>query len=92
MGMRAIAIGQDREAELAIAIAKQECRIAGNAAAVREIAIAVSHLCPPRQSEPGGFISPNAFYLSLELVVLARKHLLQGLFFNDPFFSEGSAV
>ena len=90
--MRAIAIGQDSEADLAIPISEQECRIARNATAVRDIAITLAHLCPPRQSEPGGFISPNAFYPALELVVLAREHLLQGLLANDPFFFERSAV
>ena len=90
--MRAIAIGQDSEAELAIPIAEQESRIALNAAAVRDIAIAVTHLGPPCQSEPSSFVSLNAFYPSLELIVLAREHLLQSLFANDPFFFEDSAV
>src|SRR5215210_8749636 len=92
MGMRAIAIGEDSEANLAIPIAEQEGRIACNATAVRDIAIALAHLCPPRQSEPGGFVSPNSFYPSLELVVLAREHLLQGLLADDPLFFKGSAV
>src|SRR6266540_5951777 len=92
MRMRPIAICQNGEAELAIPIAKQESRITGNAAAVRNVAVAVAHLRPPRQSKPSGFISPNAFYPSLELVVLARGHLLQCLLANDPFLFEGSAV
>src|SRR5438128_12539333 len=75
MRMRAITIGQDRKPELAIAIAEQERRITGNAAAVRDVAIALAHLCPPRQTEAGGLVAPKAFYSSLELIVLAREHL-----------------
>ena len=92
MGMRAIAIGQDSEAKLAIPVAEQEGRIARNATAVRDIAITIAHLGPPRQTKPGRFISPNAFYSSLELVVLAREHLLQSLLANDSLFFEDPAV
>lgn len=73
--MRAIAVGQDGEAEFAIAIAKQEGGVTGNTAAVRDITIAVPHLRPPCQTEAGAFIAPNAFNSSL-----ACEHLLQSLF------------
>ena len=46
--MGAITVSQNREAELAIPIAKQESRIAGNATAMRDVAVAFAHLRPPR--------------------------------------------
>src|SRR5260370_24284449 len=92
MRMRTIAIGQNRNAELAIAITEQESRVTGNTPAVCDVAIALAHLRPPRQPEPGGFVAPNAFYPSFELVVLSSKHLLHGLLADDPFVFEDSAV
>src|SRR2546428_1548415 len=76
MWVRAIAIGHDREAEFPVAIAQQKGRVAGDAAAVREIAVAIARLHPPRQTETGGLVSPDAFNRPFELIVLAREHLL----------------
>ena len=42
--VRPVAIGQDRKTQLAIAIAKKESRVAGEAAAVREISITITDL------------------------------------------------
>ena len=92
MRMRAIAISQYREAKLAVAIPKQERCVSGNAAAVREVTVAVAHLHPPRQSEPRGFISPQLFNRSFELIVLSSQHLLERLLADDSFAFEDSAV
>jgi hypothetical protein len=51
MWVCAIAVGQNCKTELALAIAEQKSSIAGNAAAVRDVAIAVTDLRPPRQSK-----------------------------------------
>src|SRR6266705_6589300 len=47
MCMRAIAVGQNSEAELAITIAKQERSITRHTAAMRDVAITIAHLGPP---------------------------------------------
>jgi len=62
--------------DAAIAIAEQERRISGNTPAVGDVPIAVAHLRPPGQSESGGFIAPDALDPTLELIVLAREHLI----------------
>src|SRR6266496_2236322 len=92
MRVRAIAIGQNGETQLAITIAEQKRRVAGNTAAVREIVVAITDLHPPRQPEPGRLISPKAFDRPLKLVVLARKHLLKRLLANEWLAFEDSAV
>src|SRR5437763_12965979 len=92
MRMRAIAVRQNRKAKLAIAIAKQERSVTRNTAAVRDITIAVTNLGPPRQPETRSLISPNAFDCSFELIVLARKHLLDGLLADQPLVFVNAAV
>ena len=90
--MRAIAVGHDCKAELAIAIAKQESRITWNAATVSDVAIAVAYLRPPGQTEAGGFITPKIFDGSFELIVLAREHLIQSCLANQAFIFEDAAI
>ena len=46
----------------------------------------------PGEARLGGVIPPNAFDPSLELIILAREHLLQYLFTDNPFALEDSAV
>src|SRR4030095_11941854 len=75
--VRAIAVGQDGEAEFSVAVAQQKGRVAGDAAAMSEIAVAIERLHPPRQAEAGGLVSPDAFHRPFELIVLAREHLLK---------------
>ena len=90
--MRAIAVGHDCKAELAIAIAKQESRITWNAATVSDVAIAVAYLRPPGQTEAGGFVTPKIFDGSFELIVLAREHLIQSRLADEPLVFEDPAV
>jgi len=59
---------------------------------VRDVTITVTHLGPPRESETGPFHSPNAFYTSLELVVLTREHCSKVFSADDPFVFEDSTV
>ena len=92
MWMRAIAIGQDRKAEFAIAIAEQESRITWNAAAVCDVTVTLAHLRPPGQAEPGGFVAPNVFDRSLELFVLPHEHLIQSRLADQPVRFEYSAI
>ena len=54
--------------------------------------LAVAHLRPPRQTEAGGFIAPNVFYSSLELIILAREHLIQSRLADEPLLFERSAI
>src|ERR1041385_2426864 len=90
--MRAIAVREDSEAELPIAIAQQESCVTSDTPTVSEITIAISHFRPPRQSEPCGFISPDAFDATFELIVLTSEHLLECLFTNDSLAFKDSAV
>ena len=59
---------------------------------MRYIAIAVTYLRPPGQSEPGGFIAPKVFDFSFELIVLPREHLLQRLVADQPLVFEYTVV
>src|SRR5215468_5075639 len=70
--VRAIAVGQDGESEFPVAVAQQKGRVAGDAAAMSEITVAVARLHPPRQAEAGSLVSPDAFHRPFELIVLAR--------------------
>src|ERR1043165_370229 len=90
--MRAIAVSQNREPQLAIPISQQESRITGDTATVSEVTIAVAHFGPPRQTKSGSFISPNAFNAAFELIVLARHHLFECLFADESLALEHSAV
>src|SRR5204863_2345163 len=92
MWVRAIAVGQNCKTEFAIAVAEQKGSIAGNAAAVRNVAIAITNLRPPRQSKSGGLVSPAAFNRSFELIVLARKHLFHRLLADQSFAFVNAAV
>jgi len=90
--MRTIAVRENCEAELSIAITQQESCVTSDTATVSEITIAISHFGPPRQSEPCGFISPDAFDAAFELIVLTSEHLLERLITNDSLAFEDSAV
>src|SRR5262247_1402283 len=92
MRVRAIAVGHDGEAEFPVTVAQQKGRVAGDAAAVSEIAVAVARLHPPRQAEAGGLVSPDALDWPFELIVLAREHLLERLLADDPLAFEDTAV
>src|SRR5262249_34372909 len=92
MRMRAVTVSQDGESEFAIAIPEQERRVTGHAPAVSKVTITVAHFGPPRQSEPGSFISPNSFNATLKLIVLAGKHLLERCLADQSFFFEDAAV
>ena len=90
--MRAIPVSQDREAKFAIAIAQQESRITLNTAAMCKVTIAVPNLAPPGQAEARGFIPPDVFDSSFELVVLSSEHLLKRRLTDDLFIFELATV
>src|SRR5690349_3460708 len=90
--MRAIAVGQNREPELAISITQEKSRVTGNTAAVSEVTIAVAHFGPPRQAKARGFISPNSLNAAFELIELARHHLVECLRTDESLAFEHSAV
>jgi len=85
MRMRAIAIGQDGEAELAITIAQAErpcilehCRYARNSG--RRLAPVPTMSTRNRRSH-----FPKTLHWTFELVILAGEHLLQCLIIDDRF-------
>ena len=90
--MRAVAVGKNRETKFAITVAQQKRRVASYTATMCEVSIAIAHLCPPSQAEARSLVAPDAFNGAFELIVLARQHLIQGRFTDDPFFFEDSAV
>ena len=90
--MRPISVSQDREAEFAISITKQESRVTLNTAAMGKVTIAVPNLTPPRQAKARRFIPPDVFNSSFELVVLSREHLLKRRLTNDLFIFELATV
>src|SRR4030095_4467080 len=92
MRMRAIAVGQDCESQLAVSVAEQESRVAWDASAVRKIAISVAHLNPPGQAEPGSIISPDPFDRTFKLIALARQHLRVSRLTDNPLAFEHSSI
>ena len=90
--MRAVAVGKNREAEFAISVAQQKCRVARYTAAMCEVSIAIAHLRPPGQAEARSLVAPDVFNGAFELIVLASQHLIQSRFTDDPFVLEGSAI
>src|SRR5262245_58382309 len=92
MRMGPVAVSQDRNTKLSIAIAEQKCSIARHAAAVREVAFAAPFIHPPCETESGGRFAPNSFDRSFEFLVLACKHLIKQFLADDLLALNSSAV
>src|SRR5437763_629457 len=92
MWMGAITVGHNSEPEFAIPITQQESSVTRHAAAVRDVTVTVAHLSPPGQTEAGGLIAPNIFNRAVELIILAREHLIQSCLANQTLVFEDAAI